>query len=383
MVVAHQHRAVLEHQEVHRPAQVGVVLDEAGHEGLDLRAALAVGPGHRDVGVLGGAVPGAVARDEHRAAVLGREHLSLIEGHAQRRGVWAQQRGGLGVVGAALAPAEFRIEDVALVAVRIAEVLVGLGHHVELVVGQVLGEPVAPVVGEPEVAGLRIEVEAHRVAHAARDGLDAAAVEVHAEDARMRVVGLAEVAGRADRVVELLVADAQVAPAVVLAAGQLVVEHHRLAGVVELVLDAVVALDLLVRREVERALVEFDAGGELGLVDDGLRLAVALLGNGIDLVADEQRAHEHRALGALAQRARIEHARGPGLDLEARRQLELCGGQLVGRSGDRKGRHGRQPRGRVVLGPALGPAGFLGGRLLGPGGAGREEQGGCKGREHR
>jgi hypothetical protein len=109
-----------------------------------------------------------------------------------------------------------------------------------------------------------------------RDRLDVAAVEVHAVDLRV-LARIADVAGRADRVVELVVVDAQELPAVVAAAGQLVVEHLRLAGVVELVLDVVVADDLLVRREEQRALVELDAGRLLGLVDDDLGLALAVL----------------------------------------------------------------------------------------------------------
>src|SRR6185295_19069047 len=83
VIVAHEHRAVLEHEEVHRTTEIAVVLDEAGHERLDPRTSLAVGLGHRDVRILLGAVPRTVARDEHRTLVLGREHLAAIERQAQ------------------------------------------------------------------------------------------------------------------------------------------------------------------------------------------------------------------------------------------------------------------------------------------------------------
>ncbi len=70
--------------------------------------------------------------------------------------------------------AELGIGRVALVAERKAEVLAAARDVVELVGGQVVAEQVAAVVGEPERAVGRVPVEADRVAHAARDGLDRA-----------------------------------------------------------------------------------------------------------------------------------------------------------------------------------------------------------------
>src|SRR6185503_14880118 len=119
VVVAHEHRSVLEHEEVHRTTEIAVVLDEAGHESLDPRTALAVGPGHRDVGILLRAVPRTVTRDEHCTLVLGREHLAAIERQAQRAGMRTQEGSRLDIVVARLAPAEFRVGDVALVAERV------------------------------------------------------------------------------------------------------------------------------------------------------------------------------------------------------------------------------------------------------------------------
>src|SRR5580765_1556900 len=215
MVVAHQQRAVLHDVEINRPPEVGVVLDEAGHELLDLRAALAVGPGDVHAVVLLGPIPRAVLGDEHRPLVFRREHLAGVELQAERAGVRPQQRGGLHIVVAGLAPAELRIGDVALMAVREAEVLLArLGDDVELVVRQFFAEPVAAVVGEPEVAGLRVEVEADGVAHARGDRLDAGAVEIHPVDLGV-LARVADVARPADREVELVVLDAQELPAVI------------------------------------------------------------------------------------------------------------------------------------------------------------------------
>jgi hypothetical protein len=81
-----------------------------------------------------------------------------------------------------LAPAEVDIGDVALMAIGEAEVLAGPGHVVQLVIRQVFAQPIALVVGEPEVLGLRVPVEAQGIAHPDRDRLDVAAVEIHSDD---------------------------------------------------------------------------------------------------------------------------------------------------------------------------------------------------------
>jgi len=74
--------------------------------------------------------PGAVARDEDRVAIFGREHVAGIEPHAKRGCMRAQQCDRLGELVARVAPPEFLIGNLALVAVRIAEiVLAGLGKR--------------------------------------------------------------------------------------------------------------------------------------------------------------------------------------------------------------------------------------------------------------
>ena len=124
------------------------------------------------------------------------------------------------------------------------------GDAVQLLLRAFVAGPVAAVVGEPQLLGLRMPVEADRVAHAARHDLDAGAVEVLAPDLPVLAgVDLADVAGHADRDVELVVgADGRELPVVVRRRRQLdgLADVGRLRGV-ELVLDAVEAQHLVDR----------------------------------------------------------------------------------------------------------------------------------------
>src|SRR5262249_17804645 len=244
-----------------------------------------------------------------RILILGRKHGPRVEPHSERRTMWTEQRGRLHEVITRLAPPELGIGKVALVTVGIAEVLPYLRRAVQLVVGQVLREPVALVVGEPQLAGLRMEVEAHRVAHATRHDLRTAAVEVDPADVRVLFgIGLADVAWRSDRHIELAVgADLDELPAMRDVAGQLIVARDRRGRAVELVLDVVVASDRLRGRDVERALVELDAVRQLELLRDRLHFArAALVHDRVDLAGAEERADEDGAAVALPEPACVE-----------------------------------------------------------------------------
>ncbi len=131
-------------------------------------------------------------------------------------------------------------------------------------------------------------------------------------------IGLADVAGRAHRHVELAVgADLDELPAVRHVARELVVDLHRRGRIVELGLDVVVAGDLLRGRHVERALVELDPVREHQLLGDHLDLTLAaLVDERVDLARSEQRADEDGALVALPQPARVEDLGREQLDLE-------------------------------------------------------------------
>src|SRR5262245_41045142 len=140
IVVGDQQRTVLHDFDVDRTPDIGVVLQEAGQERLPgFHAAVGVELRHDDVAAdLGGLVPGAVARDEDRVAIRGREHAAGIEAHPERPGMWADQRDRRLEFAARAPPTELVVGHVTLMAIRVAEVLPGLGHPVELVVGDVL-----------------------------------------------------------------------------------------------------------------------------------------------------------------------------------------------------------------------------------------------------
>src|SRR5262249_20948077 len=106
-----------------------------------------------------------------------------------------------------------------------------------------------------------MEIEAHRVAHAARHNFQVAAVGVDPENLRVFAgVRLADVARRADWNVELAVwTELDEFPAVWDIARKLVIDGDRRRRLVEIVLDVVVARDLLRGGHVERPLVELDA----------------------------------------------------------------------------------------------------------------------------
>jgi hypothetical protein len=123
-------------------------------------------------------------------------------------------------------------------AIRLAEILAGLGDPVELVIGQIFREPIAAVVGEVEFPGLRIPVEADGVADPERDHFGAAAGEVDAAQLTVILVVQYVVPRLTDLKIELLVrADRQEFPAVRFIFRQVAVDNGRLGRSVDLVVD--------------------------------------------------------------------------------------------------------------------------------------------------
>ena len=184
MVVRYQQRTILQNLDVHRPAAVFVVLEETGEKRLlRLHAAVFVQLHDDDVAAdLLGPVPRTVTRNENRILVLARKHFARVEPHAERGRVRAEQRNRLLEFVARASPTHLAIREVALMAVREAEMLADLGDPVELVFGQVFRQPVASIVGEIKFLRYRVPVKAHRVAHPAGGHLGAAAVKVDAPD---------------------------------------------------------------------------------------------------------------------------------------------------------------------------------------------------------
>src|SRR5262245_8118135 len=179
IVVGDQQRAVLHHQHIDRPSDIIVVLEEAGNERLHRPEGAVRLELHQDkiTSDLGAAVPGAMARDDDLVAVGGREHGAGVEAHPQNTRVWAHQRQRLGELIARVPPTELLVRDVALVAVRVAEiVLAGLRHSVEFVLGDVFRQPVATVFGEVELLGSWVPVHPDDLTDAGSDDFQPAAV---------------------------------------------------------------------------------------------------------------------------------------------------------------------------------------------------------------
>src|SRR5262245_58603058 len=332
MVIRHQQRAVLHDQHVHRPPDILVVLQEAGHERHPgFHAAVPVELHGDDVAAdLLRLVPRAVPRDEDRVAVFLGEHGAGVEAHAKRGRMRPEQRNRLLELVARTAPTHLAVGEIPLMAVREAEVLTDLGDAVELVIGQVFRQPVAAVVGEVELLRRRMPVEADRVAHAARDHLGSTAVEADAADLPVGLRRLADVAGRADIYIELLIRpETHELPAVRLMIEEVAVDDGRLSRIVDLVLDALQLGNARALGDVERALVEGEAVRPIQARGNDLDLALAArLGDRIDLV-EQAVADEDGALVAEPQGAGVGDPAGIDLDLEALGQLELPDRQLV------------------------------------------------------
>ena len=75
-----------------------------------------------------------MARDEDAAAVFRRKHGAGIEPHAKRRRMGSELGNRGNELTARMAPAELVVRHVALVAIRISEMLPHFGDAIELVV---------------------------------------------------------------------------------------------------------------------------------------------------------------------------------------------------------------------------------------------------------
>src|SRR5439155_13414245 len=129
VVIRDDHRSVLHHQHVDRPAPhrwVGLLVDEEAREerfGLDHLALGVQSDAINIVALLDGAVPGAVPGDENVVLVFGRKHLAGVEAHPERGNVRAELQHRRGELRAGAILAVLGVERVALVAIRKAEML--------------------------------------------------------------------------------------------------------------------------------------------------------------------------------------------------------------------------------------------------------------------
>ena len=213
-----------------------------------------------------------------------------------------------------------------------------LRRGIQLVARHVVAHVVSAVVGEPQLAGLRMPVESDRVAHAAGEHFEPRAIGLHAEDRRVaRIVLLlvADIARSADRNVEQAVGSEgdELLP-VMPVLRQLVVHHDRLARRLELRLDVVELHDAVDLADVERAVAECDAARLVQALrnrHDLIGPVVAVpIDNGVDRVAGGPvaAADEDRAFAAEGHLAGVGDAGGKQLDLESRRHLDLVERQV-------------------------------------------------------
>jgi hypothetical protein len=188
----------------------------------------------------------------------------------------------------------------------------------------VVAEHVAAVVGEPQLPRARVPVEAHAVADAAGEDLEAFQVGIHPGYRSIRIAAVAGVARRAHGHVEPAVGtEADEFPAVGAFAGKAVEHDLRLRRRGEVRLDRIEAGKAVHLGHVERAIANRHAVGHVEAARDRQHLAgaAAVVADGVDL-ARAHRAHEERALLAEGHGAGVGDIGGESLDVEAGRKLD-------------------------------------------------------------
>ncbi len=206
---------------------------------------------------------------------------------------------------------------------------------VQFVRRQVIPQVVPAVVRKPEVASVRMPVEAHTVADALGVNFQVPAIRVHAHDRGKAGIFLnADIAGRADRYVEFLIrSETDEFPAVPAPAGKGVVDHHGLAGRGEVLHDIRKAdhpvdfRHVKISAPVGHPVGRPQAAGNHGdLV--GLEIRV-FVDHGVDL-AGVARTHEKDALRPCGDRPGIGDVFREDLNLKVWRQGDLIQGEFPG-----------------------------------------------------
>src|SRR5215475_133244 len=201
------------------------------------------------------------------------------------------------------------------------------------------------MVREIQLFSFRVPVEPDAVPHAARYVLEASAVRVEPRDIRIRLRRQADIAGSADVEVELAVRpEGEELPPVGLVLRQGVDHDHGLSGIVEIVLDPLPLDDAVLRGDIERAIAECDAVGQIEPFGDGLDLTLAALVHKRVDVADHTARYEERALAPESHGASVVDPGRIQLDVESWWDLDLVERDLLGRQRRRRLWHWRQRR---------------------------------------
>src|SRR5438132_1913264 len=301
LVVGDQKRSVGHDEHVGRAPGRGAARQPSGGKALVGRGApvLDLHEGH-PIPDRRRAVPRAVLGDEDAAAVLLGKHPAGVEPHADGGDVRAELSSRRRELAARTSGVVLWIADAVAVAERKPEVLADLRQMVQLVGRLIVAEPVAAVVGEPQVAGRRIEVEADAVAHAARHDLGPAAREVEPRDRGVeRARRRADVARRADRNVELSVRAKRDELPAVMGVGRIgIAGHFGLGPAGEITRDVAEAQDAVHRADVEGAVAKRDAARRVESTGHDEHLVHSIVAVAIHErvhLARGARAHEHDA----------------------------------------------------------------------------------------
>src|SRR6202171_3519496 len=99
------------------------------------------------------------------------QHAAGIKSHTERGCMRTHQTDRRREFAAGMSPAEFGIRNISLITVRCSEILTHFGDAIKFILRTIFRHPVASIVGEVELLGFRMPVEADRVANAKRHDL--------------------------------------------------------------------------------------------------------------------------------------------------------------------------------------------------------------------
>ncbi len=261
--------------------------------------------------------------DKQLSTVFRRKHVASIEPQAERSDVRPESPGRRREFLAAALRAEFRIRDIATMAIGKAEVHTLAGRMVEFAGRDIVAHHVPAIIGEPQFAGLRVPGQPYRIAHARRKDLAPAAIDVDSND--LREAGLVTyITGCTDRDVQHTVrTETDVPPAVVRVGGQIDIEDFALWHRVEMILGVAVTEDTVDFGHVQVAIVKRDTVRRIHAIEylDRARGAIVILDDRIDRTAparrDEQRApvaqHQRSSFGRIRVNLDCESGRQPNV----------------------------------------------------------------------
>src|SRR3990172_5451206 len=259
LVVGDKKRPVGHHEEIHRASPCPSFRQPALREHLVSRcpAAFDTDEGY-PISDGRAPVPRPVLRNEYMAPVLLRKHRPGVETHPEGSHMVPELPCRREEFLPNLFLSELRVGDLLSVPVRKTEVEPLPRCVVQFVGGEVVTEPVPPVVREPELLRGWVPVESDGVPHAAGERFLSGSVGPHSLDrGEPRIFPFADVAGGAYRNIEHSVQpECDELPSVMGFPGEAVIHHDRRSGILKPGLDAVEPEDAADLRHVQGAVPE-------------------------------------------------------------------------------------------------------------------------------